>query len=81
MPNAKKRCLTTFERKLMLAMGLKDVRRLDQMLKEPVSQDAERHRGPPDEVYELAERMYEEMDLQRSAQGELEGLFGGRYLN
>ena len=65
----------------MLAMGLKSVRKLDQLLTEPVSQDAERHREAPDEVYELAERMYEEEDRQRSAQGEFEDLFEGRYLN
>jgi hypothetical protein len=57
------------------------VRRLDQILKEPVSQDAERHREPPDEVYELAERMHEEEDRQRSAREEFQGLFQSRYLN
>jgi hypothetical protein len=81
MTDAKERCLTTFERKLMLAMGLDDVRRLDQLLEEPMSQEAEEHREPPDEVYELAERMYGEEDRQRNAREELEALFQGRYVN
>ena len=81
MPNAKKQCLTTFERKLMLAMGLEDVEKLDELLSAATSQDAEDHREPPDEVYELAERMYEEEDRQRNVQEEFEALFEGRYLN
>ena len=65
----------------MLAMGLEDVEKLDEMLSAPTSPDAEDHREPPDEVYELAERMYEEEDRQRSAQEEFEALFEGRYIN
>ena len=81
MTDAKKQRLTSFEQKLMLAMGLDDVRILDQLLEEPVSQEAEDHREPPDEVYELAERMYEEVDRQRGAKEEFEALFKARYLN
>ena len=81
MTDAKKQRLTTFEGRLMLAMGLKDVRQLDALLAAPTSQDAERHREPPDEVYELAERMYEEADRQRSAQERFEALSETRYLN
>jgi hypothetical protein len=81
MTDAKKRCLTTFERKLILAMGLDDARKLDQLLNEPVSKDADIHRESPDEVYEFAEGMYEEVDRRRSAQWELEGVFEGRYVN
>jgi hypothetical protein len=81
MTDAKKQRLTTFERRLMLAMGLEEVRQLDQILNEPVSQGAEIHRESPDEVYVLAERMYEEVDRQPSAQGEFEAVFQGRYVN
>jgi hypothetical protein len=65
----------------MLAMGLEDVQKLDRLLDEPVTQDAERHREAPDEVYQLAERMYEEIDRRRSDQDGLEAPFTARYLN
>jgi hypothetical protein len=82
MTNAKKRCLTTFERKLMLAMGLKSVRKLYQLLKAPVSQDAEGHREPPDREHDMFERAMEWLDAQSSAQERLKVLFEGcRYLN
>jgi Skp family chaperone for outer membrane proteins len=65
----------------MRAMHLKHDWQLDALLAAPTSQDAEWHREPPDEAYELAERLYEEVDRQRSAQEEFEALFKARYLN
>jgi hypothetical protein len=81
MPKAKKQRLSIFERSLMRAMHLKRVWQLDALLAAPTSQDAEDHRESPDEVYELAELMYEEADRQRSAQEEFEALLGGQFLN
>lgn len=49
--------LSTFERRLMLAMGLKDVRELDELLAAPISQEAADHAGSPDEQYELQEKL------------------------
>ncbi len=62
-------------------MGLTDVQTLDELLSAPTSQDAADHSQPPDEEYELADRMYEEADRQRSAEKEFHALFEGRYLN
>jgi hypothetical protein len=72
---------TTFGRRLMLAMNLKDVRELDELLSAPNSQDAADHSEPPDEEYDLADRMYEEADRQWSARREFDALFESRYLN
>jgi hypothetical protein len=65
----------------MRAMHLKRVSQLDKLLSARTSQDAEDHREPPDEVYELAERMYEEEDRQWTVQTEFNALFEGRYVN
>jgi hypothetical protein len=72
---------TTFERRLMLAMNVKDVWELDELLSAPISQDAADHSEPPDEEYDLADRMYEETDRQWNAQKEFEALLESRYLN
>ena len=56
-------------------------RQLDNSSPPPTNQDAEEHREATDEVYELAERMYEEVDRRRGAQEEFEALFKARYLN
>jgi hypothetical protein len=66
--------LVNFEEKLMLAMGLEDVAQLDELMAAPISQDAADHSGPPDEEYELADRMYAEDDRQRDAQERFEAL-------
>jgi len=73
--------LTTFERSLMRAMGLKDVRQLDELLAAPTSEWAESHSRPPDEEYELAERMYAEADRQLEAQERFNALVESDYLN
>ena len=73
--------LTTFEKHVMRAMGLTDVRELDKMLAAPTSVEAALHREPPDEVFELAERMYEELDRQREAQEQFGALFETKFLN
>jgi hypothetical protein len=62
--NDRKTELTSFERKLILAMGLTGVDQLDELLAAPISQWAADHSEPPDEEYELADRMYEEADRQ-----------------
>jgi hypothetical protein len=62
--NERKTELTSFERKLILAMGLTGVDQLDELLAAPISQWAADHSEPPDEEYELADRMYEEADRQ-----------------
>ena len=72
---------STFERRLMLAMNLEDVRELDELLSAPISQDAADHSAPLDEEYDLADLMYAESDRQWSAQREFEALFESRYLN
>jgi hypothetical protein len=69
------------ERKLMRAMGLKEVRQLDKMLREPVSGDAESHEGSPDEDYDRAEEMYRKSDLWQDAQQRFEALLESEYLN
>jgi hypothetical protein len=73
--------LSTFERQMMLAMGLADVDKLDELLSAPTSQEAAAHSEPPDEEYELAERMYQEADRQREAQENFAALFDSEYLN
>lgn len=73
--------LSSFEEKLMRAMGLKDVAQLDELLAAPISQDAADHSGPPDEEYELADRMYAESDRQRDAQERFEALSESKYVS
>jgi hypothetical protein len=71
--------LTSFERKLMRALGLEDVQQLDELLAAPISQwpaDSE----SPDEEYALADRMYEEADRQRDAQNRFNALAECKYL-
>jgi hypothetical protein len=72
---------TTFERRLMLAMNLRDVRELDELLAAPISQDAADHSEPPDEEYDLADRMYEEAERQWTAQQKFDALFKSKHLN
>jgi hypothetical protein len=62
-------------------MGLEDIRQLDELLAAPISDDAALHSGPPDEEYELADRMYEEDDRQREAQERFEALTESTYVN
>lgn len=73
--------LTSFERKLMLAMGLTSVDQLDELLTAPISQWAADHSEPPDEEYALADRMYEEADRQWHARQHFDALSECEYLN
>jgi hypothetical protein len=73
--------LSDFEKKLMLAMGLRDVQQLDELLAAPISQWAADHSEPPDEEYELADRMYEEADRQLDARKRFNALSECEYLN
>jgi hypothetical protein len=73
--------LSNFEEKLMRAMGLKDVRQLDELLAAPISQRAADHSEDPDEAYDLADRMYEEADRQWDARKRFNALSECEYLN
>jgi hypothetical protein len=78
---AMNRKLSSFEEKLMFAMGLEDVAQLNELLAAPTSQDAADHSAPPDEEYELADRMCEEDDRQREAQQRFGALTECTYVN
>jgi hypothetical protein len=78
--NERKTELTSFERKLMRALGLEDVQQLDELLAAPISQWAADHSEPPDEEYDLADRMYEEADRQMDAQNRFSALAECKYL-
>ena len=79
--NERKTELSSFERKLMLAMGLTNVEQLDELLAAPISQWAADHSEPPAEEYALADRMYEEADRQWRAQQHFDALSECEYLN
>jgi hypothetical protein len=79
--NERKTELTSFERKLILAMGLTTVDELDELLAAPISQWAADHSEPPDEGYALADRMYEEADRQWHARQHFNALSECKYLN
>ena len=72
--------LTSFESKLLLAMGLTSVDQLDELLAAPISQWAADHSEPPDEEYALADRMYEEADRQWDARKRFNALAECKYL-
>ncbi len=76
-----RRPLTTFEKSLMRAMGLHSAEELDELLAQPISEDAALHNEPPDEEHDLAERMHEEADRQWDAQQRFEALSKSKYLN
>jgi hypothetical protein len=78
--NERKTELTSFEKKLMRAMGLQDVRQLDELLAAPISEWAADHSEPPDEEYALADRMYEEADRQWDARKRFKALAECKYL-
>ena len=71
---------TSFEKKLILAMGLTSVDQLDELLAAPISQWAADHSEPPDEEYALADRMYEEADRQWDARKRFDALSECKYL-
>jgi hypothetical protein len=75
------RRLSSFEKRLMRAMGLKDVCQLDELLAAPISQWAADHSEPPDEEYDLADRMYQDADRQWDAQERFNSLSECRYLD
>jgi hypothetical protein len=75
------RKLSSFEEKLMLAMGLEDVSQLDELLAAPISRDAARHSEPPDEEYELQEKAEQYQELLRFAQERFEAMPDSKYIN
>jgi hypothetical protein len=79
--NGKKGEPSSFEKKLMLAMGLKNVQQLDKLLVAPISQWAADHSESPDEEYDLADRMYEEADRQWNARKRFNALSECNYPN
>jgi hypothetical protein len=80
-PKRQERTLSNHEKNLMRALHLKNIRQLDKLWKAPISEYAANHSAPPDEEYELAERMYEEADRQWEAQQRFDSLFETQYLN
>ena len=77
----KERIPSNQEKSLMRGLDLKNVRQLDKLFRAPVSEYAASHSAPPDEEYELAERMYEEADRQWEAQQRFDSLLESKYLN
>ena len=65
----------------MLALGLNSLEELDELLSQPVSEEAALDSETPDEEYRLADRMYQEADRQADAQKRFEALRGSRYPN
>jgi hypothetical protein len=78
---AMSRKLSSFEERMMRAMGLEDVAQLDELLAAPISQWAAEHSEPPDEEYELQERAEHYLELLRSAQERFKALTGSKYIN
>jgi hypothetical protein len=78
--NERKTELTSFEKKLMRALGLEDVQQLDELLAAPISEWAAEHSEPPDEAYDLADRMYQEADRQWDARQRFNALAECKYL-
>jgi hypothetical protein len=72
--------LSSFERKLILAMGLTSVDQLDELLAASISRWAADHSEPPDEEYDLADRMHQEADRQMDAQNRFNALAECKYL-
>jgi hypothetical protein len=66
---------------LMRALNLDHVAQLDDVLARPMSEYAASHSEPPDEEYDLADRMYEESDRQRDAQNRFSLLCVSKYIN
>jgi hypothetical protein len=62
-------------------MGLTSVRQLDKLWAAPISPWAADHSEPPDEAYDLADRMYEEADRQWDARQRFKALSECKYLN
>ena len=81
MTTARRQRLTTFEQKLMRAMGLKDVQQLDELLAAPISRWAADHSEDPDEEDALADRMYEAADRQWNARKRFSALSECKYPN
>jgi len=73
--------LTSFEKKLMRALGLENVQQLDELLAAPISQWAADHSEPPDEAYDLADRMHEEAERQWHARQCFNALSECKYRN
>jgi len=61
--------------------GSKDVQQLDELLAAPISPWAADHSEPPDEAYDLADRMYEEADRQWHARQRFNALSECNYPN
>jgi hypothetical protein len=79
--NQRKTELTSLEKNLMRALGLEDVQQLDELLAAPTSQWAADHSEPPDEEYDLADRMFEEADRQWDARKRFNALSECKYVN
>jgi hypothetical protein len=58
----------------MRAMGLEDVRQLDELLAAPISQWAANHSECPDEVYKMYDRAIERLELEKIMRERFESL-------
>ena len=75
------RRLTSLEKHLMLALRLKNVVQLDELWAAPISQYAADHSEPPDEEYDLADKMYEEAERRWDAQQRFDSLLENECVN
>ena len=73
--------LSSLVERLMHAMGLKDVRQLDELLAAPTSQSAADHSESPDEEYEMFDRAIERLELQKIMRERFESLSTSRYVS
>jgi hypothetical protein len=65
----------------MRAMQLENIDQLDELLARPIRVYAASHSEPPDEEYDLTDRMYSEADRQLEAQQRFNSLIETRYVN
>ena len=65
----------------MRGLGLKNLSQLDKLLTAPISQYAADHSEPPDEEFDLADRMYDEAGRQHHARELFDTLAPGKYVN
>ena len=69
------------EKKLILAMGLKDATELDEMLAAPISDWAVKHSEAPDDEHEIYDRAIEYLDQLSNARERFNTLSEPAYVN
>ena len=73
--------LTSFEKKLMRALGLENVQQLDDLLAAPISQWAADHSESPDEEDEMHDQAIVYLELEMDARKRFDALSECRHLN